>query len=170
MNEPGHRAEATPATTSTPVANRNPAATSSSAAAEHPILEFNDADLARLLRRAARLTAVLGLVLALLLGFALGWQSGALLAVGAAISVASVFEWARLIRLFNARMDTQRMPRGAVVSVVLFLVRLLFFAAAIYGSLKFLHGSAFSLIGGLALAVLALVWEALKVLRGTDAA
>ena len=137
---------------------------------EHPILEFGDADLARLLRRAARITVVLGLVLAVVLGFALGWQSGVLFGVGALISVASIFEWARLIRLFNARMDAQRMPRGAALSVVLFLVRLLFFAAAIYGSLKFLHGSVFSLIGGLALAVVALVWEALKVLRGADAA
>ena len=138
--------------------------------AEHPILDFGDADLVRLLRRSARLTAVLGVVLAIVVGVALGWSSGALLAVGAVISVASIFEWGRLIRLFNARMDAQRLPRGAALSVVLFLVRLLFFAAAIYGSLKFLHGSVFSLIGGLALAVVALVWEALKVLRGADAA
>ncbi len=138
--------------------------------AEHPILDFGDADLVRLLRRSARLTAVLGGVLAIVTGVALGWGSGALLAVGAVISVASIFEWGRLIRLFNARMDAQRLPRGAALSVVLFLVRLLFFAAAIYGSLKFLHGSVFSLIGGLALAVVALVWEALKVLRGADAA
>ncbi len=137
---------------------------------EHPIVQFTDRDLALLLRRAARVTALLGLALALLLGLAMGWANGALLAVGALISIASIYEWARLIRLFNARMDAQRMPRGATLSVMLFLVRLLFFAAAIYGSLKFLHGSAFSLIGGLALAVLALVWEALKVLRGTDAA
>lgn len=137
---------------------------------EHPILDFGDADLVRLLRGAARLTAVLGAVLALVVGFSLGWGSGALLAVGAVISVASIFEWGRLIRLFNARMDAQRMPRGAALSVALFLLRLLFFAAAIYGSLKFLHGSVFSLIGGLALAVIALVWQALKVLRGADAA
>ncbi len=135
----------------------------------HPILDFSDAELARLLRRAARLTAVLGALLALGTGVALGWGSGGLLAVGAVISVASIFEWARLIRLFNARMDAQRMPRGAALSVAFFLLRLLFFAAAIYGSLKFLHGSVFSLIGGLALAVLALVWEALQVLRGTSA-
>ncbi len=138
--------------------------------AEHPILDFGDADLVRLLRRSARLTAVLGAVLAIVVGVAMGWGSGALLAVGAVISVASIFEWGRLIRLFNTRMDAQRLPRGAALSVVLFLVRLLFFAAAIYGSLKFLHGSVFSLIGGLALAVVALVWEALKVLRGADAA
>lgn len=137
---------------------------------EHPILDFGDADLVRLLRRSARLTAVLGAILAIAVGISTGWGSGALLAVGAVISVASIFEWGRLIRLFNARMDAQRMPRGAALSVALFLLRLLFFAAAIYGSLKFLHGSVFSLIGGLALAVVALVWEALRVLRGTDAA
>ena len=135
----------------------------------HPIVAFSDADLARLLRSAARRTALLGLVIAIAVAFTLGWGNGALVAVGAVISVASIFEWSRLIRLFNARMDAQRMPRGAVLSIVLFLVRLLFFAAAIYGSLKFLHGSAFSLIGGLALAVLALVWEALRVLRTTSA-
>ncbi len=166
MNQPDSKSELTPES----VSGFTPNTATHPHTPEHPILEFNDADLARLLRRAAWLTAVLGLVLAVLLGFALGWQSGALLAVGAAISVASVFEWARLIRLFNARMDAQRMPRGATLSVALFLLRLLFFAAAIYGSLKFLHGSVFSLIGGLALAVVALVWQALKVLRGSDAA
>ncbi len=137
---------------------------------QHPILDFGDADLVRLLRRAARVTAILGTVLAVAIGGFLGWGSGALLAVGAVISTASIFEWGRLIRLFNARMDAQRMPRGAVLTVTLFLVRLLFFAAAIYGSLKFLHGSVFCLIGGLALAVVALVWEALKVLPGADGA
>lgn len=139
----------------------------------HPIVDFTDADLAGLLRRSARLTALLGLVIAIAVAFTLGWGNGALVAVGAVISVASIFEWGRLIRLFNARldasMDAKRLPRGAVLAILLFLLRLLFFAAAIYGSLKFLHGSAFSLIGGLALAVLALVWEALRVLRGANA-
>jgi hypothetical protein len=39
------------------------------------------------------------------------------------------------------------------------------FAGVIYGSLKVFHGSVVALLVGLGLAVLALVWEALRLLR-----
>jgi hypothetical protein len=73
--------------------------------AAHPILEFSDADLAAMLKRVVRLTAVLGVVIALILCLVMGWQTGVLFAVGAAISVGSIYEWARLIRVITARMD-----------------------------------------------------------------
>jgi hypothetical protein len=73
----------------------------------HPILDFSDADLAAMLKRVVRLTAVLGVVIALILCPVMGWQTGALFAVGAAISVGSVYEWARLIRTITARMDAR---------------------------------------------------------------
>jgi hypothetical protein len=46
-----------------------------------------------------------------------------------------------------------------------FLVRLLFFAAVIYGSLKCFQGSVVALLFGLGLAILAMVWEAIRLLR-----
>lgn len=132
----------------------------------HPIVEMTDADLAGLLYRSVRVTALLGLAIALILWPTLGWGSGALFAVGAAISAASIYEWSRLIRLFNAKLDQQKTPRGATLVVSLFLLRLILFAGAIYVSLKCFQGSPLVLVSGLALAVVALVFEALRLLRG----
>ncbi|WP_263357584.1 hypothetical protein [Acidicapsa ligni] len=131
----------------------------------HPIVEMTDADLAAMMVRAVRVTAILGVIIALILWFAMSWQNAALFAVGAAISAASIYEWMRLIRLFNARLDQQKAPRGATLVISLFLLRLVFFAGAIYGSLKCFQGSPIVLVCGLGLAVAGLVWEALRLLR-----
>ncbi len=137
---------------------------------EHPLDTFDDGDLARLLGRAARVTAGLGAVVSLILWPWMGWRNGATFAVGAVISMGSIFEWGRLIRVFNGRLDGQKVGRkaglGSGLVVGLFLARLMLFAAAIYVSLKSLHGSPLVLVGGLTLAVAGLVWEALKLLRG----
>ena len=73
------------------------------------------------------------------------------------ISAASIFEWQRLIRLINAKLDKQQTPRGARAAVVFFVLRLIVFAGAIYGSLKCFRGSVVALLCGLGLAVLAMV-------------
>ena len=139
----------------------------------HPILEFSDADLAALLRRVVRLTGAIGILAALILWPIAGWQTAALFAVGAAISIGSIYEWGRLFRTIAQRMDAaaqgnasrgSRLGAGVVVS--LFLLRLAIFAAVIYGSLKCFHGSPVALLCGLGLALAGLVWEALRVLRG----
>jgi hypothetical protein len=148
-----------------------------------------------MLRRTVRLTAALGVIGALGLWPTLGWQTAALFAVGAAISVASIFEWARLIRTVTERMDrylgtnqpsaqaagaeTQPSsgagPRsgsgrgsglGSGLVIVLFLFRLMIAGLAIYGSLKCFHGSPIALLCGLGLALAGLVWESMKILRG----
>ena len=136
-----------------------------SAPPTHPIVELTDADLAGMLTRAVRVTLVLGALIALILWPTMGWGTAALFAVGAAISVASIFEWGRLIRLFNAKLDQQKTPRGSWLVVTLFLLRLILFAGAIYGSLKCSHGSPIALLCGLALALAGLVWEAVRLLR-----
>ena len=130
-----------------------------------PIAGLTDADLDAMLRRATRITLVLGLIPAAILWIASGWRNAAMLAVGAAISAASILEWQRLIRLFNARLDNQKTPRGAVTVVALFLLRLLIFAGAIYVSLKCFKGSVVALLCGLSLAIIAVAFEALRLLR-----
>jgi hypothetical protein len=136
----------------------------------HPILEFTDADLAALLKRAVRVTAALGVAVALILWPIAGWQTAALFAVGAAISIGSIYEWGRLFRVIGARMDGQKTGRGSGfgtgVVVSLFLLRLILFAGLIYGSLKCFHGSPIALLCGLGLALAGLAWQALRVLRG----
>jgi hypothetical protein len=88
-----------------------------------------------------------------------------MLMTGALISAASILEWLRLVRLVNLRIRKQKAHRGAVLVVAFFLVRLLFFAAAIYVSLKCFRGSLIALVCGLSLAVLTLMWEALRMFR-----
>lgn len=126
---------------------------------------LTDVALDALLKRAIRITLLLGLVPAVIVWIASGWRNAAMLAVGAAISAASILEWQRLIRLFNARMDRQKTPRGAVMVVLLFLLRLILFAAVIYVSLKSLRGSVVALLCGLSLAIIAVAFEALRLLR-----
>jgi hypothetical protein len=85
--------------------------------------------------------------------------------VGTLISAASVWEWRRLVVVINARLDKRKTPASTPVVVLFFVLRLTVFAAVIYGSLKCFHGSVVALLFGLALAVLAIGWESLRLLR-----
>jgi hypothetical protein len=129
------------------------------------LASLTDEALQALLKRAFRNTLILGLLTALVITIASGWRNGAMMATGAVISAASILEWQRLVRLINARMKKQKAPRGAVLVVGFFLLRLVFFAAAIYVSLKCFQGSPIVLVCGLSLAVATLTWEALQLLR-----
>ena len=131
----------------------------------HPIAEFTDAALDAMLKRAFRNTLILGAVPALAVWIASGWRNAAMLLAGTAISAASIWEWQRLARLINARLDNQRTPVGARSVVLFFMLRLTVFAGVIYGSLKCLQGSTIALLCGLGLAVFTLGWEALRLLR-----
>lgn len=131
----------------------------------HPFAGLTDADLEALLHRAIRNTLMIGVLSALVLWKASGWRNAAMMATGAAISTASIFEWRRLVRFIMAKMDKKQAPRGTAVAVVFFLLRLIVFGAAIYVSLKCFRGSGAALLCGLALAVLAIVWEAVRLLR-----
>lgn len=147
---------------------------SASKPAEHPIVDFTFDDLTVLLRRAIRNSAVVGVAVALFLWLGMGWQTAALFVVGGAISVGSIYEWGRLIRVFGARLSGNETGQkagqgsglGTGLVVFLFLVRLILFAGAIYGSLKCFHGSPIALFGGLGLGLSGLVWEAMRALRG----
>lgn len=132
---------------------------------QHPLVSLTDAALQALLRRAITLTLVIGALAALILWKASDWRNGAMLATGAAISAASIFEWQRMIRIISAKLDNKQLPGGAAISVVFFLLRLILFAGAIYVSLKCFQGSVVALLCGLGLAVLATLWEALRLLR-----
>jgi hypothetical protein len=132
---------------------------------DHPLVGLTDVALEALLKRAVRDTLILGLIPTVVLLIASGWRNAAMLAVGALISAASIFEWQRLIRLINAKLDKQKTPRSAPLVVALFLLRLTLFAGAIYGSLKCFQGSVIALLCGLCLALLATAWEALRLLK-----
>lgn len=140
--------------------------TDSSQPHDHPLAHLTDEGLQALLRRAIRITLIVGLLASLVLWKASGWRDAAMLATGALVSAASILEWRRLIRFLNAKLDQHQAPRGAAVSAVLFVFRLMIFGGALYVSLKCFRGSVVALLCGLGLAVLVMVWEALRLLRG----
>jgi hypothetical protein len=131
----------------------------------HPIVDLTHEDLNAMLHRAMRNTLILGLVAALAVLIGGGWRNGAMLAVGAAISAASIWEWQRLVRVINARMDRQKTPASSPLVVLFFVLRLTVFAGVIYVSLKCIHGSVVALLFGLGLAVLTIGWESIRLLR-----
>ena len=134
--------------------------------AEMPsIVQLSEEDLDALLKRAVRNTVLLGIVPALIILVASGWRNAAVLLTGSLISAASLLEWRRLIRLMSAKSKSKRTSGGAILAIVFFLLRLLIFAAAIYGSLKCFQGSVIPLMCGLSLAVATLMWEALSMLK-----
>ena len=126
---------------------------------------LTDDELQSLLKRAMRNTLIMGLIAAVVLWIASGWRNAAMLAVGGAISAASILEWQRLIQFVNAKLDNKKAPTSGPVVAVFFVLRLTVFGAAIYGSLKCFHGSVVALLSGLGLALLATAWEALRLLR-----
>ena len=127
--------------------------------------EITDETLEGMLRRALRITLIIGSLAALVLWKASGWRNAAMMATGAAISAASIYEWRRLARLISAAFTQGHAPRGASLEVLFFLLRLGIFGAAIYVSLKCFRGSVVALLCGLGLALAAMVWEALRLLR-----
>jgi len=108
---------------------------------------------------------ILGVVASVAVLIGSNWRNAAMLLTGALISAASIFEWQRLIRVINAKLEKQKAPRSAGAVVILFVLRLTLYAGVIYGSLECFRGSAVALLCGLGLAALAIGWEAVRLLR-----
>jgi uncharacterized membrane protein len=130
-----------------------------------PIADISTEAMEALFKRAIRNTLILGLVAAVVVLIASSWRDAAMLVTGTLISAASIFEWQRLVRVINAKLDKQQTPRSAPAVVIFFVLRLTLFAGVIYGSLKCLQGSVIALLCGLGLAAMAIGWEAIRMLR-----
>lgn len=128
--------------------------------------DMTDAQLQGVLRRALRLVIVLTLLLVIAFTATMGWQSGLLALVGGAISWTGIREWRSLSTVVFARMDTQQPPRPMGRTLVMFFLRLGLVAAVLYVSLRCLNGTVYALIAGIGLAVVALSFESLRLLRG----
>ncbi len=120
---------------------------------------YSDEDFKRSIWSALRLVLIALAVGVPLLWWKLGWQSAALMAVGGLISGTGLFEWLRLMSALMAKMDSGGdkaapvRPLGRVLTG--FFLRLGVALALLYGSLKFLDGSVYALVGGLTLGVAA---------------
>lgn len=131
----------------------------------NPFLDYSDADLKASMRRAIWFTAIFAVLGFLALLFAAGWQTAVLFVAGAVVSATGLYEWHQLIGIINAKLDNQRAPRATGFTLTMFFLRLGIAGLIIYASLRYFHGSLYALIGGLALAVIALTIEALRLLR-----
>ncbi len=126
---------------------------------------MTDDDLREMLRRALRTVVVLGLVLWLVFTFTMGWQTGLLELAGALISYTGIREWRNLALAVFAKLDNRQSARPMGRTLVMFFLRLGVVAAILYVSLRCLHGSVYALVAGIGLAVVALSFEALRLLR-----
>lgn len=139
-------------------------------------MEFSDHDLRMVLDRALR-----SVVIAILVGipiflWAWGWRSAVLFLVGGAIAATGILEWrqlmaAVLVRLDNATATATTASPGRPLGPVLFwfFVRLVIAAGVLYVSLRSLDGNVAALLIGIALAVVALFIEAIRLFRGWSA-
>ena len=131
----------------------------------HSIVNLSDEALQLMLRRAMRLVLILGLVGSAVVWIGGGGRNAAMLATGVLISAASVWEWRRLTQLISAPMDRKSSGTGGALAAIFFVLRLTVFAGVIYGSLKCFRGSVAALLCGLALAVIAVGWQVMQLLR-----
>ena len=129
--------------------------------------EFSDNDLKRMLLRSLVTLSIFAALGAVFAGISGGWRSAALLLIGATVSAIGIWEWRSMVIAIMARMDARPgvKPASMVGAVVRFFLRFALAAAVLYVSLKRLHGSPYALVTGLALGVIALMFEAVKLLR-----
>ena len=125
---------------------------------------ITEARLHAAMRRAMITVATVAFAAAGGLAIAKGWRTGAMLLVGAGVSLASLWEWQKLMAAIMARLENrQDVGTGRIIAG--FFLRLFVAAAVLYVSLKSLHGSVFALLGGLLLAMVALAIEAGRLIR-----
>jgi hypothetical protein len=133
---------------------------------------FTDADARAVIARSVKIVAVLAAVAVIPAWVKGGWRSALLLLIGAAIAGSGLWEWRRLMAALTAKMEP--LPGEHIVgarrpsigfALVGFFLRLFVVVVVLYVSLKYLNGSALALAAGLAMGVIALTIEGLRLLR-----
>jgi hypothetical protein len=129
--------------------------------------EFSDQDLRTVFNRAMRSVAIATVIGSPIVWIAWGWRSMLLFLVGAIVAGTGILEWRQLMGAVLGRLDTGGQTSPQPIRGVLFWFFLRFAAAAalLYVSLKGLDGKVTALLLGLALALIALMIEALRLLR-----
>jgi hypothetical protein len=138
------------------------------------MMEFSDQDLRLVLNRALRSVAIAVAVGIPVIWIAWGWRSMLMFLVGGAIAATGILEWRQLMTAVLERLDLgggspegkSRPLRGVLFW---FFIRIAAAAAVLYVSLRSLDGKVAALLIGLALALAALLIEALRLLRGWSA-
>jgi hypothetical protein len=135
-------------------------------------MEFSDQDLRLVMNRALRSVLVAVAVGIPIIWFAWGWRSAVLYLVGGAIAATGILEWRQLMTAVLVRLDTgggQSTPKPLGPVLFWFFVRLVAAAGVLYVSLRSLDGKVAALLLGIALALIALFVEAIRLFRGWSA-
>jgi hypothetical protein len=140
--------------------------------------EFTDQDLRVVLNRALRSVVIAMVVGIPIIWVAWGWQSMVMFLVGGMIAATGILEWRQLMAAVLARLDVASMepegtrsskPRPMGPVLFWFFIRLVAAAGVLYVSLRSLDGKVAALLLGIALALVALVIEAIRLFRGWTA-
>jgi len=128
---------------------------------------YTDADFKQTIWSALRLVAIAVAIGVPLVWWKLGWQSAAFLTIGALIYGSGLFEWLRLMSAVMVRMDadSERPVRPLAAVLIGFFMRLGFALVLLYVSLKYLDGSVYALIAGIAMGPVALSFEGLRLVK-----
>ncbi len=135
-------------------------------------MEFSDQDLRLVMNRALRSVLIAIAVGIPIIWFAWGWRSAVLYLVGGAIAATGILEWRQLMAAVLVRLDTgsgQSAPKPLGPVLFWFFIRLVAAAGVLYVSLRSLDGKVIALLLGIALALIALFIEAIRLFRGWSA-
>ncbi|MHB1840343.1 MAG: hypothetical protein ACYCPD_11345, partial [Acidobacteriaceae bacterium] len=92
----------------------------------------------------------------------LGWRTWLTFVIGAAISATGIVEWLQLLSAMMSRMEEGRAPVPMGRVLIMFFLRLAVAGVLLYASLNSLHGSIYALLAGLAVSLLALSVECIR--------
>ena len=135
-------------------------------------MEFRDQDLRLVMNRALRSVLVAIVIGIPIIWLAWGWRSAVLYLVGGGIAATGILEWRQLMTAVLVRLDTTgdtSTPKPLGPVVFWFFVRLVAAAGVLYVSLRSLDGKVAALLLGIALALIALFVEAIRLFRGWSA-
>jgi hypothetical protein len=132
-------------------------------------MEFSDRDLQLVFNRALRSVLIAIVVGIPITWVAWGWRSAMMFVVGGAIAATGILEWRQLMGAVIARLDAQATPRPLGPILFWFFIRLVAAGGVLYVSLRSLDGKVAALLMGIALALVALFIEAIRLFRGWTA-
>jgi hypothetical protein len=135
-------------------------------------MEFGDQDLRLVMNRALRSVLAAIAVGIPIIWLAWGWRSAVLYLVGGGIAATGILEWRQLMTAVLVRLDAeggQNTPKPMGPLLFWFFVRLVAAAGVLYVSLRSLDGKVAALLLGIALALISLFVEAIRLFSGWSA-
>jgi hypothetical protein len=127
-----------------------------------PVILLSEDEVRRTLKRALWLAGGAAVVLTPVLWVWQGWRTWLVFLIGAGISATGVYEYLQMLSAMMSHMEEGRKPAPMGRVLVMFFLRLTVAIVLLYVSLKVLRGSVYALLGGLAICLLALTIESIR--------